>query len=494
MNIPFDAYETIIGFECHVQLSTASKLFSSGANKYKAAPNSLLDIVDAGLPGVLPVLNKRVVEFAVKLGVALNCEIHAKSIFARKHYFYPDLPKGYQISQFDRPICEHGVLTFMMDDQAKSLRIRRIHIEEDAGKSIHLEDSPTSYVDFNRAGTPLLEVVTEPDLRSAKEAMEAFKALRQIVIFLGICDGNMAEGSLRADVNVSVRRVGEHKLGTRTETKNLNSFRFLGQAIAFEARRQIIELETGKAIHQETRLWDPNTKESRSMRSKEEAHDYRYFPDPDLLPLSLPEGLLEEVSKSIPEMPHEKFKRYQEQFGLNSYDAQVLTSEQQLALYFEQAVKSYHNPKSIANWIINEVLRSTKDSLETDDNWGNFAAPVNAQSIANLVKLIDEGAISSSIGKRVYTILEKFPQKDPAEIIKENHWQMINDPTEIANFVKQVLKENHDEVQKYRQGKTKVFGFLMGQLMKLSKGNLDLKTANQLMLEALVHQNSDDGA
>lgn len=491
MNIPFDSYEIVIGFECHVQLSTASKLFSFGANLYGAPPNSLIDVVDAGLPGVLPVINQKAVLFAVKLGLATGCQINKESIFARKHYFYPDLPKGYQISQFDKPICENGLLYFLVDGEEKSIRIQRIHIEEDAGKNTHLEGVNASYVDFNRAGTPLLEVVTQPDLRNAKDAMEAFRALRQLVTFLDICDGNMQEGSLRADINVSVRKHGDSKLGTRTETKNLNSFKYLGQAIAFEARRQIIEIEAGKTIHQETRLWDPNAKESRSMRGKEEAHDYRYFPDPDLLPLQITDSMLQEIKATMPSLPHVKYKRYKQDFGLNDHDAHMLTSDRNLSMYFEEAVAQHNNPKGIANWIINDLLRSTKDGHELEEGMTHFSSAIPARSIAGLVKLIDEQIISSNIGKRVFSILEKSPEKAPKDIVTENKWQVINDQNEITNFVDKVINENPEEVKKYLSGKTKVFGFLMGQLMKLSKGSLDPKTANQLMLDGLARANSD---
>lgn len=484
MNIPFDAYEMVIGFECHVQLSTRSKLFSKGPNRYGASPNSLVDVVDAGLPGVLPVINKKAVEFAIKLGLATGCTINSTSVFARKHYFYPDLPKGYQISQFDKPICENGTLEFMVDGEKRSIRIRRIHIEEDAGKNTHVEGVNASYVDFNRAGTPLLEVVTEPDLRNPKESIEAFKALRQLVTFLDICDGNMQEGSMRADANVSVRKVGDQNLGTRTETKNLNSFRFLGQAISFEARRQIIEIESGKTIQQETRQWDPNTKESYSMRSKEEAHDYRYFPDPDLLPLFLPEEMIAKVTREMPELPHAKYARYREQYGLNDHDAQMLTGERRLSNYFEEAVASHNNAKAIANWIINEALRSSKDT-ELEDNADEIALKIPASTIAGLVKLIDEQIISSSIGKKVFALLEKAPTKTAQEIVEENSWQVVSDQNHINNLVLQVIKDNPNEVAMYRSGKTKVFGFLMGQLMKLAQGKIDPKSANQLMLDGL---------
>jgi aspartyl-tRNA(Asn)/glutamyl-tRNA(Gln) amidotransferase subunit B len=484
VSIPFDSYETVIGFECHVQLLTASKLFSSGANVYGAPCNSLVDVVDAGLPGVLPVVNKKVVEFAVKLGLALSCTINRESVFARKHYFYPDLPKGYQISQFDKPICEHGKLEFMVDGVLKSVRIRRIHIEEDAGKNTHIEGTNASYVDFNRAGTPLLEVVTEPDLKSPQETMEAFKALRQLVTFLDICDGNMQEGSLRADVNVSVKKITDTELGTRTETKNLNSFRFVGQAISFEARRQIIELESGKKIIQETRLWDSSAKESRPTRSKEEAHDYRYFPDPDLLPLCISDEMINKSLATLPELPLARLSRYKNQFGLNEHDANMLISDQHLSGYFEEAIKIHSNTKGIANWIINDVLRSAKDAGDIEDG-AIFTTTIPASSIADLVKLIDEQKISSSIGKRVYAILEKSPEKTPQEIVKENNWQVVSDDATIIKFVAQVIDENPLEVVKYREGKTKVLGFLMGQVMKLSGGQLDPKRAQELMIDKL---------
>lgn len=485
MNIPFDAYETIVGFECHVQLNTRSKLFSSGPNVFGASPNMLVDIVDVGLPGVLPTLNKGAVNDAIRLGLSLSCEIRHESIFSRKHYFYPDLPKGYQISQFDKPICENGILTFMVDNEERSIRIRRIHLEEDAGKNTHVEGVHKSYVDFNRAGTPLLEVVSEPDLRTPKEAMEAIKALRQLVTFLGICDGNMQEGSLRADINVSVRKKGEHQLGTRTETKNLNSFRYIGHAISFESRRQIIEIESGKDIKQETRLWDPNAKESRSMRSKEEAHDYRYFPDPDLLPLVVSQENIEHIKAKIPELPHRKFLRYQEKLGLSAYDSKILTSELSLAEYFEEALSRHHNPKNIANWIINEVLASSINCSDSDDGIEQFDALIPAHSLAELVKLIDNKVISNSIAKKVFAQLKTNPVKTPLDIVEENGWRVVNDHSEIDALINQIIRENGEEVKKYLDGKEKVFGFLMGQLMKLSKGKVEPGTATQLMKKEL---------
>jgi aspartyl-tRNA(Asn)/glutamyl-tRNA(Gln) amidotransferase subunit B len=487
VSILFDAYETVVGFECHVQLSTQSKLFSAGRNSFGAQANSLVDVVDAGLPGVLPSLNRAAVEYAIKLGLALSCDIRRKSVFARKHYFYPDLPKGYQISQFDKPICENGKLFFMLNGEERSIRIRRIHIEEDAGKNTHVEDSNKSYVDFNRAGTPLLEIVSEPDLRSPEEAMEAIRAVRQIVTFLNICDGNMQEGSLRADINVSVRKKGVDELGTRTETKNLNSFRFLGQAISFEARRQIIELESNNEIKQETRLWDPNLKESRSMRSKEESHDYRYFPDPDLLPLVLSEELIESIKSTLPELPLARFKRYQENFALSAYDAEILVSDKKIADYFDAALKKHSNAKSIANWIINDILRSSRaHSSNKEDGVGDFSTAIAPESIAELVSLIDSKIISNSIAKNVFLTLEKHPQKSPINIIKENNLELVDNSEEICLNIERILDEHKEETEKYLSGKTKVFGFLMGQLMRLMKGKADPSKAHDFMLAALL--------
>lgn len=417
-------------------------------------------------------------EFAVKLGKALSCDIHQESIFARKHYFYPDLPKGYQISQFDKPICENGLLKILINDQIKTIRIKRIHIEEDAGKNIHLEGQNISYIDYNRAGTPLLEVVTEPDINTAEEAMEAFKRLRQLVMYLNICDGNMQEGSLRADANVSVRLKGENELGTRTETKNLNSFKYLGQAINFESRRQILDIEDGKKIAQETRLWDPNLKESRSMRSKEEAMDYRYFPDPDLPFLKINDNFIKNIT--IPELPLDKFARYQRDFNLSTYDASILTDDCHLAYFFEEAIKHYNNPKATANFIINELLRSQKE----EDN-AQFSPIITAEKLSQIIALIDKNTISSSTAKKVFSLLLNEPQKEPIDIVKENNWEMSNNTDEILKLVNEILQENPTEVTLYREGKTKVLGFLMGQLMKKSQGKADPEAASRIMLKIL---------
>ncbi len=482
--VSFESYEPVIGFECHVQLKTASKLFSTCKNQYGAGPNELVDVVDLGLPGVLPTLNKQAVIFAIKLGLALGCEIRKTSVFSRKHYFYPDLPKGYQISQFDKPICENGILTILLNGQKKDIRITRIHIEEDAGKNTHIEGSPESFVDFNRAGTPLLEVVSEPDIETAEEAALAFKALRQIVMHLGICDGNMQEGSMRADINVSVRKKGSKELNTRTETKNLNSFKFLKNAVTFEFNRQVIEIESGNTIKQETRLWDSNLKESRSMRSKEDAHDYRYLPDPDLLPLVISDELINSLKKDLIELPLNKNFRYQRDFGLSEYDATILSNNKNLFDLFENAISLHNNPKVIANWLINEVLKTYKFSSEDDTD---FICPISANSIANLVKLIDTNIISSSIAKKVFAFMVQDPSLSPQQIIKD-HDLAISTQNDLEDLINQVITQNPLEVQGFKAGKDKLFGFLMGQLMKLSKGKIDPKKADELLRNKLQNQ------
>ena len=475
--VSFESYEPVIGFECHVQLKTASKLFSPCKNHYGEQPNELVDVIDLGLPGVLPSLNEQAVAFAIKLGLALGCEIRKTSVFSRKHYFYPDLPKGYQISQFDKPICENGILTILLNGQKKDIRIMRIHIEEDAGKNTHLEGCSESYVDFNRAGTPLLEVVTQPDIETAQEAALAFKALRQIVMHLGICDGNMQEGSMRADINVSIRKKGSKELNTRTETKNLNSFKFLKNAVTFEFNRQVIEVESGNTIKQETRLWDSNLKESRSMRSKEDAHDYRYLPDPDLLPLVISDEFIASIKKDLIELPLDKNFRYQRDFGLSEYDATILSNNKNLFDLFESAISVHHNPKAIANWLINEVLKTYKVSSEDDTD---FICPISANSIASLVKLIDTNIISSSIAKKVFAFMVQDPSLSPQQIIKD-HDLAISTQNDLEDLINQVIKENPLEVQGFKAGKDKLFGFLMGQLMKLSKGKIDPKKADELL-------------
>ncbi len=483
----FDSYEVVIGLECHVQLLTQTKLFSPARNHFGDQPNMNVDVVDLGLPGVLPVVNKRVIDFAIRLGVSLGCSIREKSTFARKHYFYPDLPKGYQISQYDEPICDGGSLTIPTSAGDKVIGITRIHIEEDAGKSIHVEGGASSFLDFSRAGTPLLEIVTEPDFRSAQEAMEAVKALRAIVTYLEICDGNMQEGSLRADVNVSVRKRGEDKFGTRTETKNLNSIRFLGQAIEFEFRRQVLELESGKSIRQETRLWDSNKKESRSLRSKEEAHDYRYFPDPDLLPVVVTHAEVRESRANRPELPQEKLHRFCNDLALTPYDAAVLTSDKALADYFERALSTHHNAKGIANWVINDVLRITKSTGEDSEGGSGIeSCVISPETIAELVRLIDDKVISGKIGKLVFEQLLVHPEQTPLEIVERNGWKIEGGDEAIGAAVSYVMQNFGPEVTKFRAGKDQVFGFLMGQVMKHAKGKVDPEKARDALKNALT--------
>lgn len=479
----FHEFETVIGLECHIQLMTKSKLFSPAKNAFGDPPNTNADVIDLGLPGVLPVINQDAVNFAVRLGFALGCQIHSKSVFSRKHYFYPDLPKGYQISQYDEPICGPGRLRFWLDGKEREIGITRIHIEEDAGKSLHVEGQNASFLDFNRAGTPLLEVVTEPDLRTAEEAMAAFRQLRTIAMYLGICDGNLQEGSLRADLNVSVRRKNASQFGTRTETKNLNSPRFLGQAVEFEARRQMLAVLHGEAIVQQTRLWDPNKKESRALRSKEDAHDYRYFPDPDLLPLVLSENEIQKIRETVPELPDQKFKRFRESLGLNEYDARILTEEKGIADYFERALELHPNAKSIANWIINDVLRVNK--LRSDEEEASLASsPIGPEYLAELVQLIDNQTISSKIAKIVFEEMLSS-SLSPSQIVQDKGLQVQKDSAALAELIDAVLHENPEEVQKYRAGKQQVFGFLMGKVMQKSQGKAEPQEANEILRQKL---------
>lgn len=484
----FDAYQMVIGLECHVQLLTNTKLFSRATNRYGDAPNTNVDVLDAGLPGTLPVINERAVELAIRLGHALGCDIRTESEFARKHYFYPDLPKGYQISQFDKPICEGGSITVTLEDGTeKTVGITRIHIEEDAGKNTHVEGGNASFVDYNRAGTPLVEIVTEPDMRSAEEAMAVYKALRAIVTYIGVCDGNLQEGSMRADCNVSVMKKDADTFGQRTEMKNINSIRFVGQAIDFEARRQILELESGNTIVQETRLWDSSRKESRAMRSKEEAHDYRYFPCPDLLPLVLEDGLVERIKSELPELPGQKRARFESTLGLSAYDAGVLTDEKAIADYFETALSVHQNAKGIANWVINEVLRVVKAGAGDDDisTSGIDACPITAEAIGKLVKLIDDGVISGKIAKQVFAELAAENGTDPEAIVEEKGWKVERDEGKLKAIIAEIVEKHPDEVERFRGGKKKLMGFFVGQVMKATQGKADPKEVNRLLGAAL---------
>jgi aspartyl-tRNA(Asn)/glutamyl-tRNA(Gln) amidotransferase subunit B len=474
-------WETVIGLEVHAQLATRSKIFSGAPTAYGAAPNTQACAVDLGFPGVLPVLNKEAVRMAAKFGLAIGATVAETSIFARKNYFYPDLPKGYQISQYEQPVVADGYLDIELEDgETKRIRITRAHLEEDAGKSLHEDFHGMSGIDLNRAGTPLLEIVSEPDLRSAKEAVAYLKKLHSLVRYLEICDGNMQEGSFRCDANVSVRPKGQAAFGTRAEIKNLNSFRFVEKAINFEVERQIDLLEGGGKVAQETRLYDADKDETRAMRSKEEANDYRYFPDPDLLPLKLDRAFIEDVRKTLPELPDAKKQRFQSEYGLSSYDAGVLTAGREMADYYEAVVKATQaEPKLAANWVIVELSGAlNKAGLDI------AASPIGAGRLAELLDRIADDTISGKIAKDVFEAMWRG-EGAAREIIERKGLKQITDSGAIEAIIDEIVAANPAQVEQYRAGKDKVFGFFVGQVMKATQGKANPGQVNQLLKQKL---------
>lgn len=467
-------YEAVIGLEVHAQLSTQTKTFCGCSTKFGNPPNTNVCPVCLGHPGVLPVLNKSVVEYTVLMGLATNCTINEHSIFARKNYFYPDLPKGYQISQYEEPICEHGYVDIEIEENKKKIGITRIHMEEDAGKSIH-DQGPDTYVDLNRCGTPLIEIVSKPDIRTPQEAYQYLYKLKQLVTYLDICDGNMEEGSLRCDANVSVMPKGSDKFGTKTEVKNMNSFRNVEKALEFEINRQIELIEDGGEVVQETLLWNADLNEAFPMRSKEEAHDYRYFPDPDLMPVEVNESWRNEISERLPELPDKRKERFIESFSLPEYDAGILTSSKGLADYYEGVLEVTNDYKSASNWVMGDVLKVVNDEKITVDEF-----PVSSENLGKLIELINSKKISGKIAKDVFPEMLKS-NKDPNEIVREKNLLQITDTSEIEGIVDEVLESNPQQVQQFLDGKEKVLGFFVGQVMKASKGKANPQAVNEIL-------------
>lgn len=472
----YNDWEAVIGLEIHAQLLTESKMFSPDSTTFGGADNENTDPVSLGMPGTLPVLNKKAVEFAIRTGLSLNCAIREKSVFARKNYFYPDLPKGYQISQFDEPICEEGFVEYFLDGEIRKVRIERAHLEEDAGKSLHTGDF--TLINLNRAGTPLLEIVSGPDMRTPAEAAEYARTVRKILRYLNVCDGNLEEGSMRCDCNVSVRKKGEKKFGTKVELKNINSFRFVEKAIEYEIQRQIECKESNEPIVQETRLYDSTKNRTFSMRSKEDAHDYRYFPDPDLLPVRIEKALLEKIRSELPELPLARAQRFQT-LGLPAYDSFVLTAEKDLADYFEKVASVSKNAKAASNWVMTELLRELNEAkLEVSKS------PILAESLGEMILMIDAKEISGKMAKEVFSEMWKTA-KSPKEIVKSKGMAQITDTSAIEKIVDDVLAQSAQAVADYRGGKTKLFGFFVGQVMKASKGQANPDMVNEILKKKL---------
>jgi aspartyl-tRNA(Asn)/glutamyl-tRNA(Gln) amidotransferase subunit B len=473
-------FETVIGLEVHAQLTTESKIFCGCSTAFGSPPNTHTCPVCLGMPGVLPVLNKKVVEYAIKLAMATDCKINTFNQFARKNYFYPDLPKGYQISQFDLPIAEHGWIEIEVAEQVKKIGITRIHMEEDAGKLVHDEREPQSYVDLNRTGTPLLEIVSEPDIRSPEEATAYLKKLHAIVRYLDVCDGNMQEGSFRCDANISLRPVGQEELGTRTELKNMNSFRNVQKALEYEVRRQRDVLLDGGKIVQQTLLWDADRNVTNSMRSKEEAHDYRYFPDPDLVPVVIDNAWIDQVKSTMPELPDQRKARFVADLELPEYDAEVITSSRELAAYFERALEDFPNAKKLSNWIMTELMRLLKGEEGIDIN----QCRVGPKSLATLLNMVEKGTISGKIAKAVFEEMVETG-KDAEAIVKEKGLVQMSDEGELLQIVQEIVAANPGQVEQFKAGKTKVMGFFVGQLMKRTQGKANPALANELFSKEL---------
>jgi aspartyl-tRNA(Asn)/glutamyl-tRNA(Gln) amidotransferase subunit B len=471
-------FETVIGLEIHAELLTATKIFCGCAPKFGDAPNSHGCPVCLGLPGSLPVLNRRVVDMAIRMGLAVGCAISHHSVFARKNYFYPDLPKGYQISQYDMPLCTNGSIDIEAEGAKRNVRINRIHLEEDAGKLIHDQDADSLF-DVNRCGTPLIEIVTEPDLRSGQEAYAYLTAIKQILEYLGICDCNMEEGSLRCDANISIRPKGETKLGTKTELKNMNTFRGVEKALAYEALRQRDAVSSGEAIVQQTFRWDPDRNRTVVMRSKEEAHDYRYFPDPDLLPLVVDDAWIRRAAETMPELPARKRARFIADFGVTPYMADVLTLEAAIAKYFEETLAFCKDTKLVANWVMGEVLRFAKEKKISV-----ASLSVTPRRLGALLGLVAEGALSANAAKRAFDIME-MQDKDAAAVVAEQGLTQISDTGELSKIVKDVVAKNPKEVQRYKAGEAKLMGFFVGQVMKATGGKGNPKEINKLVSELL---------
>ena len=476
-----DGWELVIGIEIHAQVKSNSKLFSSSSTDFGSGPNSQVSLVDAAMPGMLPVINKFCVEQAVRSGIGLNAKINNKSIFDRKNYFYQDLPQGYQISQFKDPIVGNGFIDIVLNDQTKRIGIERLHLEQDAGKSLHDQDPNLTFVDLNRSGIALMEIVSNPDMSSADEAVEYVKKVRSILRYLDTCDGNMEQGSLRADVNVSVNKPGD-ELGTRCEIKNLNSFKYIHSAIIYEAKRQIKLIESGESINQETRLYNIDTGETRSMRSKEDAHDYRYFPDPDLLPLEVTDKFIEELKADIPELPDDKKKRFIDDFKVSAYEATILVSDIDTAKYFEEVVAKMGKNQDIklaVNWITGELF-----AILNSKNLEISQSPISAKNLAKLVNLIKNGTISGKIAKTIFELMLDG-DKDPQKIVEEKGLKQQSDPKALEKLIDKIIDDNREKAIEYKNGKEKLFGFFVGQAMKASGGKANPQLINEILKKKL---------